>query len=425
MKKHLKKSAAMLSALVLAVSVLFAGGTKETAKDGPVEITFWSLFTGGDGEFFDAMVAEFNRTHSDITLKSDTAKFTDYYTKLTTALTSKNAPDIVVLHRDSMLPYVKSGVLYPLDEALKEMNAPINDFVKAAIDACKFNGKQYSLPLDVHPLSMYCNKDLLAKTGVTKIPQTYDELVAAAKKVQDTTGAVGIALDNTTAVYKAYTLTRMFISGMGQGGGKVIDVASNKPAFNTAQGKKVVQDIIDLANKYGVVPKAYDYDSSVADFKAGKAAFHINGVWATGGFEQQKGLNFEAVPFPALWGKPGAWAGSHTLAIPVQKKMDPVKVKAALTFILWMTEHGEMWAKAGHIPTRVSVRNKPEFKAMPYRPGYVTAADSVIPAPNTPAWEEVYGNLSDLLEYAVANNQSANDAIQAMDKKVTEILATY
>ena len=40
MKKHLKKSSAMLSALVLAVSVLFAGGTKEAAKEGPVEITF-------------------------------------------------------------------------------------------------------------------------------------------------------------------------------------------------------------------------------------------------------------------------------------------------------------------------------------------------------------------------------------------------
>ena len=40
MKKHLKKSAAMRSALVLAVSVLFAGGAKEAAKEGPVEVSF-------------------------------------------------------------------------------------------------------------------------------------------------------------------------------------------------------------------------------------------------------------------------------------------------------------------------------------------------------------------------------------------------
>ncbi len=425
MKKNWKKPTAILLAAIFVLSPVSAGGVKEGAQEGPIEVTFWSLFTGGDGEFFDAMITEFNRTHSDIILKSDTAKFTDYYTKLTTALTSKNAPDVVVLHRDSMLPYVTSNVLYPLDDVLKELNAPVDDFVKAAIDACKFDGKQYSLPLDVHPLIMYCNKDLLAKAGVTKIPQSYDELVAAAKKVQNATGAIGIAIDNTTAVYKAYTLTRILISGMGQGGGKIVDTVNNKVAFNTPHGKKVIQDLIDLANKHGVVPKAYDYDSSVSDFKSGKAAFHINGVWATGGFEQQQNLNFEAVPFPPLWGEPGAWAGSHTLAIPVQKKMEPAKIKAAVEFILWMTEHGEMWAKAGHIPTRISVRNKAEFKSMPYRPSYVTAADSVIAAPNTSAWEEIYGNLSDLLEYALANNQSANDAIQAMDKKVTEILSTY
>ena len=58
------------------------------AAEKPVVLTFWSLFTGGDGEFFNAMIAEFNRTHKDIQLKSDPAKYTDYYTKLTTALSS-------------------------------------------------------------------------------------------------------------------------------------------------------------------------------------------------------------------------------------------------------------------------------------------------------------------------------------------------
>ncbi len=419
MKKVLR---AVIAACMLAMCVpsVFAAKAKK-----PTVVTFWSLFTGGDGDFFNAMVDEFNKTHPDIQLKSDPAKYTNYYTKLTTALAGKNAPDVVVIHRDNMLPYVKSGSLYALDDVLKKVNAPLTDFVPAPLEACRFNGKLYSLPLDVHPIIMYYNKDLLAKAGITQIPQSYDELMKAAKIVQDKTGAVGVGIDNTTATYKAYTLARSFISGMGQTGGSVLSADCKKAAFNTPDGQKVIGDIIDIFDKYKVAPAGYDYDSAMADFRLGKSAVYFNGVWATGSFEQQNGLNFGCAPFPALWGKPGAWAGSHTLAIPMQRKMSDEKVQAAATFILWMTEHGEMWAKAGHIPTRISVRSKPAYKALVHNAQYAKAAESVIPAPNTPAWNEIYDNLSDLLEAAVASNASPAATAAGMEKKINEILATY
>ena len=82
------------------------------AAEKPVVLTFWSLFTGGDGEFFNAMIAEFNRTHKDIQLKSDPAKYTDYYTKLTTALASKKAPDIVIVLRDNTQPFDIRATLF-------------------------------------------------------------------------------------------------------------------------------------------------------------------------------------------------------------------------------------------------------------------------------------------------------------------------
>ncbi len=44
--------------VLLATGMLFAqGGKEQTAAEGPIEITFWSLFTGGDGEFFDAILS--------------------------------------------------------------------------------------------------------------------------------------------------------------------------------------------------------------------------------------------------------------------------------------------------------------------------------------------------------------------------------
>jgi len=99
----MKKVLVFLLSLVVISNCIFAQGEKEQTKEnGPVEITFWSLFTGGDGEFFDAMVDEFNKSQNEVIMKNDTVKFDNYYTKLTTALAANNAPDLVIVHRNNL-----------------------------------------------------------------------------------------------------------------------------------------------------------------------------------------------------------------------------------------------------------------------------------------------------------------------------------
>lgn len=420
----------LLAIVLLAIStgIVFAQGANEsssTKKEGPEVISFWSLFTGGDGDYFDAMVDEFNATHSDIQLKTDTVKFDNYYTKLTAALASGNAPDMVVIHQANLRNYIPSGQLLPLDSYLKEINAPLDDFVVAPLEACKFDGKIYALPLDVHPIIMYANTDLLAKAGITKIPTNIEELTLAAKAIQTKTGQMGIACDNTTAVYKAYTLTRLFFSMMYQQGGSVLNEDNSGAAFNNDKGLVALKTLQDMVNKDQITPEGLDYDSSVNAFKLGEAGFHFNGVWATGTFEQQDGLNFVAVPLPGLVGSPAAWSGSHTLAIPANKAKNPEHVDATLECMLWLTGHGEMWAKAGHIPTRTSVANSEAFKSLPHRKEYVGAAKYSVAPPRTPAWDEIYSALSDMLEYAVANNSNPQKTLSDMEVRVNSIISTY
>lgn len=427
MRKHNHKQTFIAIALMgfLLISALWAAGSQEQRQENPIEVTFWSLFTGGDGEFFDAMVEEFNRTHIDIMAKTDTVKFDNYYTKLTTALSARTAPDVVVVHQSNLLGYVPRGVFMPLDDLLARNNAPLDDFVEAPLEAVKYNGKIYALPLDVHALIMYYNEDLFTQADVTKVPKTYAELIAAAKAVQQKTGKMGIAVDNTTATYKAFTLTRLFMSMLEQQGVSFLNEDNSKANFNNTAGEAALTALIDMVHLHKTTPAGLDYDSAVNAFRLGEAAIHFNGVWATGVFEKQPGLNFRAVGLPPLLGKPAAWSGSHTLAIPVQKTVDQAKLDAAITFMLWMTEHGEMWAKAGHIPTRKSVYEKDSFKVMPYRKEYADAASFAFAPPVTPAWEEIYTTTSDMLEYAVAKNQDVKAALQAMETRINDIIASY
>ncbi len=420
-----KKKWLLALAALLAASSLFAQGTKEQSKEasGPIEITFWSLFTGGDGEFFDAMVDEFNKSQNEVYMKKDTVKFDNYYTKLTTALAAKNAPDVVVCHQKNLLSYVPSGAFVALDEYVSK--DVLADYPSEPLNDCRYEGKLYSLPLDVHPIVMYYNTDILKEAGITKVPASAEEFLAASKQIKEKTGKWGMLIDNTTGTYKAYTLFRLFYSMVCQQNGTFLTADDKAAAFNTEAGAKALdwlkESVIDGTN-----PNGLDYDAAMNMFKLGEGAFYFNGVWATGTLEQTEGLHFEASPLPALMGsKPWAWGGSHTLAIPVQKKMDEAKIKAGVKFIEWMTGHGEMWAKAGHIPVRNSVHEKESFKSMKYRPGYAGAAGYVKACPSIPAWEEIYGACSDLLEAAVTKNQDTKAALDGMEKTVNDILAKY
>ena len=422
----LKKMLALLLLLLIAsTGLIFAQGAAETTtQKGPTVVTFWSLFTGGDGEFFDAMIDEFNATHTDIQMKTDTVKFDSYYTKLTAALAAGTAPDLVVVHEANIRNYVPDQLL-ALDPYLEENNFPVDDFVSAPLEACKFDGQYYAIPLDVHPIIMYANTALLKQAGINDLPTNYEELIADAKAVQDKTGAMGIACDNTTAVYKAYTLTRLFFSMMYEQDGQMLSDDNMSAAFNNEYGVKALVALQDMVNKYEVTPQGLDYDSSVNAFKLGQAAFHFNGVWATGTFEKADNLDFVAVALPGLIGKPAAWGGSHTLAIPATEAKDPDHVKDILTCIDWITAHGEMWSLAGHIPTRTSVQESDAFKALPYRAGYASAAASTVAPPATDAWSEIYTTLSDKLEYAVAHNSNPQMALDDMEKTVNKIIMTY
>ena len=420
----MKRKVVLIALVTLLVSsVLFAQASSEQKKEGPLEITFWSLFTGGDGEFFDAMIKEFNASQNEIVMKNDMVKFDNYYTKLTTSLAARTAPDVVLIHQGNLLNYVPSGSLLALDSYIDEQT--LADFQQAPLDACRFDGKLYSLPFDVHPIVMYYNKDLMKAAGITKVPQSAEEFIEASLKVKQATGKWGLAIDNTTGVYKAYTLARLFISMLAQQGGSLLTADASAPNFNNEYGEKALIWLQELVHQYKVNPGELDYDAAMNTFNLGEAAFYFNGVWATGTLENTNGLNFGAAPLPAIMGQEAAWAGSHTMAIPVQRNQDPKRVEAAMTFIKWMTAQGELWAKAGHIPTRKSVAEKSEMKALPYRADYAAAAAYALATPRTAAWEEIYGTLSDKLEFAVTKNQKPKAALADMEQTIKNIISTY
>lgn len=181
----------LLVLLVLTCSV-FASGAKESAVSSPIEKKVIEIWTNDrhDLTYLDAKVAEFNSTHSDIEIKMTTI-VEDYPNMLVMSFASGNSPDLFYMNARGtgfdLKTFVEAKMLVPLsDSILKDADIEkVTDASKHIVEGVNaINGVPYSVfPVLRSGTRMIYNVDLLKKAGITELPKTLDELVAAADAV--------------------------------------------------------------------------------------------------------------------------------------------------------------------------------------------------------------------------------------------------
>lgn len=129
----------------------------------PVEISFWNPFGGGEGEFVERIVQNFNTSQSAVYVKQLRLESNEYYVKLSTALSSGKGPDVAVAHVDRMSPFVKAKQIMPLDELASEVGFDFKNLEESNVRSVSFTNKPYALPLDTHFHMLYYNKAILKK----------------------------------------------------------------------------------------------------------------------------------------------------------------------------------------------------------------------------------------------------------------------
>ncbi|MDK7698022.1 extracellular solute-binding protein [Cutibacterium avidum] len=159
-----------------------ASGSGGKTYDGPkVELTFWNGFTGGDGTFMKKLVNKFNSSHDNIKVTMQSMQWADLYKKLPTAVTAGKAPDVAVIHLDSVATMAARKSIQPLDDVAKALDLKGSDFAKVPWVAGIYRDVRYSIPPDVHPMGMFFNKTVMDKAGLdpNKPPQTQGDYMSA------------------------------------------------------------------------------------------------------------------------------------------------------------------------------------------------------------------------------------------------------
>jgi multiple sugar transport system substrate-binding protein len=357
-------------------------------------ITYWNLFTGGDGVRMVQMEHDFAKHYPSITVKATTLSWgTPYYTKLTTSTIAGKAPDVAVLHMTRLPAYAPPGLLEPLDPTMLARYGITSDkFLPAIWQKAHSGGQLYAIPLDTHPFVMYYNTEICRKAGLLDSRGLLKPLVGTAavldafKRAQKVTGKYGLALDTEDVMP-----WRLFYTLYSQMGGRVLANAGKKLVLDTAKAMRVLSFMEDLSLKSKVAPDNANYTTAVALFSSGKAGFHWNGEWEVTTYQTAK-LPFDMTLFPNIFGGLQTQADSHSFVIPHQRTLDKGRLDAALTFISYLLKDSLVWAQGGHIPAYLPVAQSEAYKHMLPQAHYAAEAQHVVYDP--PAWYS--GSASDL-----------------------------
>jgi len=385
-----------------------SGGGDDTSPEGEVALTFWNIFTGPDGEVMRQMVQEFNEAYEgEIRVSTQTIPEVDFYEVFGTSVPQGQGPDIAIMHLRRIAKYAEMGLLNSFDDLIDAETMKQN-YIPAAWNGSDFEGSHYGIPLDVHPLGMYYNKDILDAAGV-EVPTTHAELISACEALE---GEVEYCLPLSTM----WPSQNVFISALFQHGGDDLD-DQDYPAFNTDEGYAALEVLNELIHVHNVSPTNVNVDEDLTYFRQGNAAFHINGIWMLNGIKES-GINFGTASIATLFGDtPAVWADSHNFVLPLQSGVSDEKYQAMMTFIEYITAHSLQWAQAGQIPADITVLESEEFLALEYHQTFVDV-DDIVFVESSPYIEDGFEPIFSRVTTVMANE---NPDIQALlDEAETE-----
>ena len=386
-------------------------------------VEMWSPFTGPDGDEMTALAERFSSENPCGITVTHVAQ-PDYQQKLEAAAAAGGLPTMTAVHATRIAALVSRNVLKPYGpEALAVLGDDFgSDFPEELWSVGEINGQRYSVPLDVHPLIMFYNKDLFEQAGIEPPgaePWTREQFEDALAKLE----AINVTPLSLGTAFQAGALFQALIR---QYGGSLTDPEGKTATYNSDAGVKALEKIKELRDKY-TPDVSGTGDPEVNLFKEGNVGMVFHGPWWISDLEKLDFVGF--APLPTIGDQPATWGGSHHLALTTE---DPTQQAAAAVWIKWLSDNSSGWAAAGQVPARQSVRDDPNLSSVAGPIAAVAESANMVKLPTEAAglegalWDQFGPVIDAYLAGDVTDAKAALDEAAAKSQQVMEEnLSTY
>ncbi|UUZ66797.1 ABC transporter substrate-binding protein [Polaromonas sp. P2-4] len=394
------------------------------APDDAMAQTKLRAFAGGSGQRPDLMrklFEQYQAKNPGVTIEVETGGATSELQRqyLSTVLNAKDAAiDIYLIDIVNPAQYAGAGWIEPLNAYLGEPATAMKSYLPVYAAANVIDGKIAALPAFADSMFMYYRRDLLDKHKIAE-PKTWDELAAAARKIQQAEGdpnLQGLSIQGAPIEGAVCTFLLPYWSQ-----GKELNDASGKLTLDKAAATKGLNQWLAMVDQ-GVIKKnvaEVKTPDTVNEFKAGQVVFAVNWGFAWDRFKDDADSKVAGkvgvMPLPAVsGGKSATCIGGWQWAVSAFSKN---KAEAAkLVKFLASPEASKFLAVEGSLlPTSLPVYADPDVvKAVPW----FKDAAAVVAAGRSRPQSKDYGQVSDII-------RTTTSAVLARTKKpdegVTEI----
>lgn len=261
-----------------------------------------------------------------------------YYQKLKILASNNDLPEIFDAEGDSLTAQIAStGALVDIDELYKDLN--YDRMLNIGLNYGRLdNGKLYTLAWENNVEYIWYHKDLFAKAGISKPPETFDEFLDVCQKLKSA-GITPIA----TWGNEAWPLLRWmaFMPFRLKGNDYIENLKLGKAKMADPVGIQAARFFQTLGMNYFRPGWATaDYDNALDTFLSGNAAMYYIGSWQFHSFmgenrELKDDYDFFYMPTltGAINGKTDMWAHAGT-GTAIRKDTFDAQVKDYMAFIL-------------------------------------------------------------------------------------------
>jgi len=411
------KSKIALAAALLVTTALPAFAIELTVL-APASYSPSSGFIPG-AEIHSKLVADFQAANPDITIKYEVLDSGPTgLQKLLQSSTSGLLPDVAVVDGQWIARLVQSDILQPLDQRWPEADRA--DFHPAVLAAETFDGIPYAIMFQTGMRGLMYRPSVLASTGLTEFPKTFDEFMALAETLK----AQGITAELMPAKANEEPSTMHMLSIFWGLGGTLVDDAG-KPIFfegdNAAALERVYQMYRDM-----IVAGAMKPDVSTMDETALRPFFYGGEAFAIGGSSSGVKQMWSELPdlendmavasYPMPDGKqPVTILGGYTYALTAK---DPERADAAWKFVEFMTSATNMGAineALGQLPVRNSIwETNTFFSTSPIMVDYKKMYDGQMQIrPAVPIYNTISSAISSQLANVLSGQITPAQAVEA------------
>jgi multiple sugar transport system substrate-binding protein len=388
-----------------------SSGSDGGSAGGKVTLKYWASNQGtslaNDKEVLTPVLAAFKKK-TGIDVNMEVIGWPDLQTRIQTAVTSGQGPDVVNIGNTWAVSLQATGAFLPFDGPEMKAIGGADKFVKTALDTGGEKGKApTSVPVYGLAYGLYYNKAMFQAKGL-KPPTTWEEMVTDAKALTDPTKKqYGFAI-----AAGSYTENNHFaFINAAQNGADVFDAKGN-PTFTSDGVVDGIMRYLDLMQTDKVVnPGNAQYDNgalAVADFANNKVAMILNqnnadATIVSNGMASDK---YGVVPFPAP-ADATTNVASHVAGINLSIFKNTEHKAESLKFVEYMTSPA-VQAKLG----------KP-FASLPVlKDGKAMFTDN---AKEASTFTEIYNTRAKPLPLVPAEDQFETTVGQAMNKMFATI----